>query len=385
MKNLKDIVYVGVDDTELDLFEGQYKVPEGMSYNSYVVLDDKIAVMDAVDKSKIAQWLGNVDAALGGREPDYLVISHMEPDHSAGIAAFAAKYPSVTVVGNAKMFEMFRNFYGCDLPNKLVVKEGDTLALGEHELTFVSAPMVHWPEVTVAYEKKEKVLFSADAFGKFGALANETDDWACEARRYYFNIVGKYGAQVQALLKKLAKFDIGTICPLHGPVLTGDLSSYLGLYDTWSSYRAESKGTFVAYAGVYGNTRQAALALAEELESRGEKTVVTDLARCDLAEALEDAFRYDKAVFAATTLDGGIFPVMEEFIRHLKAKNYQNRKVGIIENGSWAPMSGKLMRALLAEQKDVRIADTVITCRSGVPDNIREQCAALADELLAQD
>ena len=244
------------------------------------------------------------------------------------------------------MFEMFRNFYGCDLPNKLVVKEGDTLSLGEHELTFVSAPMVHWPEVTVAYEKKEKVLFSADAFGKFGALANETD---------------------------------------HGPVLTGDLSCYLGLYDTWSSYRAESKGTFVAYAGVYGNTRQAALALAEELESRGEKTVVTDLARCDLAEALEDAFRYDKAVFAATTLDGGIFPVMEEFIRHLKAKNYQNRKVGIIENGSWAPMSGKLMRALLAEQKDVRIADTVITCRSGVPDNIREQCAALADELLAQD
>ena len=385
MKNLKDIVYVGVDDTEIDLFEGQYKVPEGMSYNSYMVLDDKIAVMDAVDRSGIAQWLGNVDAALGGREPDYLVISHMEPDHSAGIAAFAAKYPSVTVVGNTKMFEMFRNFYGCDLPNKLVVQEGDTLALGEHELTFVSAPMVHWPEVTVAYEKKEKVLFSADAFGKFGALANETDDWACEARRYYFNIVGKYGAQVQALLKKLAKFDIGTICPLHGPVLTGDLSCYLGLYDTWSSYRAESKGTFVAYAGVYGNTRQAALALAEELESRGEKTVVTDLARCDLAEALEDAFRYDKAVFAATTLDGGIFPVMEEFIRHLKAKNYQNRKVGIIENGSWAPMSGKLMRALLAEQKDVRIADTVITCRSGVPDNIREQCAALADELLAQD
>lgn len=385
MKNLKDIVYVGVDDTEIDLFEGQYKVPEGMSYNSYVVLDDKIAVMDAVDRSGIAQWLGNVDAALCGREPDYLVISHMEPDHSAGIAAFAAKYPSVTVVGNAKMFEMFRNFYSCDLPNKLVVKEGDTLALGEHELAFVSAPMVHWPEVTVAYEKKEKVLFSADAFGKFGALANETDDWACEARRYYFNIVGKYGAQVQSLLKKLAKFDIGTICPLHGPVLTGDLSCYLGLYDTWSSYRAESKGTFVAYAGVYGNTRQAALALAEELESRGEKTVVTDLARCDLAEALEDAFRYDKAVFAATTLDGGIFPVMEEFIRHLKAKNYQNRKVGIIENGSWAPMSGKLMRALLAEQKDVRIADTVITCRSGVPDNIREQCAALADELLAQD
>ena len=383
MKKAKDIIYVGVDDTTLDLFEGQYVVPEGMSYNSYVIMDEKVAVMDAVDKAKIAEWLSNVEDALAGRQPDYLVISHMEPDHSAGIAAFAAKYPEVTVVGNAKIFDMFLNFYGAELPNKLLVKEGDKLSLGEHELTFYSAPMVHWPEVMVSYESKDKVLFSADAFGKFGALCNETDDWACEARRYYFNIVGKYGVQVQALLKKLAGLDIAVICPLHGPVLDGDLAPYLSLYDTWSKYEAESKGTFIAYAGVYGNTKEAAYALKEELESRGEKAVITDLARCDLAEALEDAFRYDKTVFAATTLDGGIFPVMEEFIRHLKAKNYQNRKVGIIENGSWAPMSGKLMRALLEEQKNVTVMPTVITCRSSVPANISELCAALADELLA--
>lgn len=383
MKKAKDIIYVGVDDTTLDLFEGQYVVPEGMSYNSYVIMDEKVAVMDAVDKAKIAEWLSNVEDALAGRQPDYLVISHMEPDHSAGVAAFAAKYPEVTVVGNAKMFDMFLNFYGAELPVKLLVKEGDKLSLGEHELTFYSAPMVHWPEVMVSYESKDKVLFSADAFGKFGALCNETDDWACEARRYYFNIVGKYGVQVQALLKKLAGLDIAVICPLHGPVLDGDLAPYLSLYDTWSKYEAESKGTFIAYAGVYGNTREAAYALKEELESRGEKAVITDLARCDLAEALEDAFRYDKTVFAATTLDGGIFPVMEEFIRHLKAKNYQNRKVGIIENGSWAPMSGKLMRALLEEQKNVTVMPTVITCRSSVPANISELCAALADELLA--
>ena len=383
MKKAKDIIYVGVDDTTLDLFEGQYVVPEGMSYNSYVIMDEKVAVMDAVDKAKIAEWLSNVEDALVGRQPDYLVISHMEPDHSAGVAAFAAKYPEVTVVGNAKIFDMFRNFYGAELPLKLLVKEGDKLSLGEHELTFYSAPMVHWPEVMVSYESKDKVLFSADAFGKFGALCNETDDWACEARRYYFNIVGKYGVQVQALLKKLAGLDIAVICPLHGPVLDDDLAPYLSLYDTWSKYEAESKGTFIAFAGVYGNTKEAAYALKEELESRGEKAVITDLARCDLAEALEDAFRYDKTVFAATTLDGGIFPVMEEFIRHLKAKNYQNRKVGIIENGSWAPMSGKLMRALLEEQKNVTVMPTVITCRSSVPANISELCAALADELLA--
>lgn len=384
MKKTKDIFYIGTDDTDIDLFEGQYVVPDGMSYNSYLIYDDKIAVMDTVDKAKIAEWLDNLDEALKGREPDYLVVSHMEPDHSAGIAAFAAKYPSATVVGNAKTFDMFRNFFGCDLPDKLVVKDGETLSLGNHELTFVFAPMVHWPEVMVSYEKTEKVLFAADAFGKFGALVNETDDWTCEARRYYFNIVGKYGAQVQALLKKLAPYDIEVICPLHGPVLEDNLGYYIGLYDTWSSYRAESEGTFIAYAGVYGNTKEAALALAAELESRGEKVVVTDLARSDMAEALEDAFRYDKTVFAATTLDGGIFPVMEEFIRHLKAKNFCNRKVGIIENGSWAPMSGKLMRALLETQKGIVFADTVITCRSAVPDNISCLCAKLADELLAK-
>lgn len=382
MKKFKDIVYIGVDDTELDLFEGQYVVPDGMSYNSYMIKDEKIAVMDAVDRAKIAEWLRNAEAALDGRTPDYLVISHMEPDHSAGIAAFAAKYPSVTVMGSAKALEMFRNFYGCELPSALVVKEGDKLSLGTHELTFVAAPMVHWPEVMVSYDSKDKVLFAADAFGKFGALCNETEDWACEARRYYFNIVGKYGVQVQALLKKLAAFDIAAICPLHGPVLDENLGYYLSLYDTWSSYKPESEGTFIAYACVYGNTKQAAYALKDELESRGEKVVITDLARCDLAEAVEDAFRYDKTVFAATTLDGGIFPVMEEFIRHLKAKNYQNRKVGIIENGSWAPMSGKLMRALLEEQKNVTVMPTVITCRSSVPADIHELCARLADELL---
>lgn len=384
MKTTKDIVYIGVDDTELDLFEGQYVVPDGMSYNSYVIFDDKIAVMDTVDKAKIAEWLEKLDDALKGREPDYLVVSHMEPDHSAGIAAFAAKYPSATVVGNTKTFDMFRNFFGCELPGTLTVKDGETLSLGTHELTFVFAPMVHWPEVMVSYEKKEKVLFAADAFGKFGALVNETDDWVCEARRYYFNIVGKYGVQVQALLRKLSAYDIRVICPLHGPVLEDNLAYYIGLYDTWSSYRAESEGTFIAYAGVYGNTKEAALALAAELESRGEKVVVTDLARSDMAEAVEDAFRYDKTVFAATTLDGGIFPVMEEFIRHLKAKNFCNRKVGIIENGSWAPMSGKLMRALLETQNGIVFADTVITCRSAVPDNIGTLCAKLADELLAK-
>lgn len=384
MKTTKDIVYIGVDDTELDLFEGQYVVPDGMSYNSYVIFDDKIAVMDTVDKAKIAEWLKKLDDALKGREPDYLVVSHMEPDHSAGIAAFAAKYPSATVVGNTKTFDMFRNFFGCELPGTLTVKDGETLSLGSHELAFVFAPMVHWPEVMVSYEKKEKVLFAADAFGKFGALVNETDDWVCEARRYYFNIVGKYGVQVQALLRKLSAYDIRVICPLHGPVLEDNLAYYIGLYDTWSSYRAESEGTFIAYAGVYGNTKEAALALAAELESRGEKVVVTDLARSDMAEAVEDAFRYDKTVFAATTLDGGIFPVMEEFIRHLKAKNFCNRKVGIIENGSWAPMSGKLMRTLLETQKGIVFADTVITCRSAVPDNIGALCAKLADELLAK-
>lgn len=378
-----DILYIGCDDLDLDLFEGQYVIPDGMSYNSYLIADDKIAVVDSVDKAKVQRWLDNLDDALRGRTPDYLVISHMEPDHSAGVAAFAAKYPEAAIVGNNKTFDMFRAYYGVDLPLKRVVKEGDTLILGKHELVFYTAPMVHWPEVMVTYDKTSKVLFSADAFGKFGALANDDDDWACEARRYYFNIVGKYGAQVQALLKKLAPLEISTICPLHGPVLDENLGYYVGLYNVWSSYAAETKGTFIAYASVYGNTARAAKLLSEELENRGEKVVLTDLARCDMAEAVEDAFRYDKLVIAAPTLDGGIFPAAEEFIRHIKAKNFQNRKVAFIENGSWAPMSAKLMRAALEEQKNITFAEHILTCRSSVPADAAETIAAMADELLA--
>ena len=383
MKNFKDIIYIGVDDLDVDLFEGQYTVPEGMAYNSYIILDEKTAVMDTVDKAKVDEWLAKLAAALDGKAPDYLVISHMEPDHSAGIARFCEKYPTATVVGSAKAFQMLRNFYGTTPSGTLAVKEGDTLSLGKHTLRFIAAPMIHWPEVMMSYEEKDKILFAADAFGKFGALCNETDDWTCEARRYYFNIVGKYGAQVQAVLKKLAGVELRAICPLHGPVLEENLGYYVDLYDKWSSYTPEDKGTLIAYAGVYGNTRAAALALAEELRRRGEKVSVMDLARSDMAEAVEDAFRYDKTVFAATTLDGGIFPVMEEFIRHLKAKNFQNRKVGIIENGSWAPMSGKLMRALLEEQKGITVMPTVITLLSSVPADFDKQASALADELLA--
>ena len=383
MKNFKDIIYIGVDDLGVDLFEGQYTVPEGMAYNSYIILDEKTAVMDTVDKAKVDEWLAKLAAALDGKAPDYLVISHMEPDHSAGIARFCEKYPTATVVGSAKAFQMLRNFYGTTPSGTLAVKEGDTLSLGAHTLRFIAAPMIHWPEVMMSYEEKDKILFAADAFGKFGALCNETDDWTCEARRYYFNIVGKYGAQVQAVLKKLAGVELRAICPLHGPVLEENLGYYVDLYDKWSSYTPEDKGTLIAYAGVYGNTRAAALALAEELRRRGEKVSVMDLARSDMAEAVEDAFRYDKTVFAATTLDGGIFPVMEEFIRHLKAKNFQNRKVGIIEKGSWAPMSGKLMRALLEEQKGITVMPTVITLLSSVPADFDKQASALADELLA--
>ncbi len=379
-----DILYIGCDDLDLDLFEGQYVIPDGVSYNSYLIADDKIAVVDSVDKAKVQRWLDNLDDALRGRTPDYLVISHMEPDHSAGVAAFAAKYPEAAIVGNNKTFDMFKAYYGVDLPLKRVVKEGDTLILGKHELVFYTAPMVHWPEVMVTYDKTSKVLFSADAFGKFGALANDDDDWACEARRYYFNIVGKYGAQVQALLKKLAPLEISTICPLHGPVLDENLGYYVGLYNVWSSYAAETKGTFIAYASVYGNTARAAKLLSDELENRGEKVVLTDLARCDMAEAVEDAFRYDKLVIAAPTLDGGIFPAAEEFIRHIKAKNFQNRKVAFIENGSWAPMSAKLMRAALEEQKNITFAEHTLTCRSSVPADAAETIAAMADELLAE-
>lgn len=382
MKIEKDIIYIGVNDRELDLFEGQYVIPDGVSYNSYVIKDDKIAVFDSVDKSKVDEWLRNLAVALDGAKPDFFVISHMEPDHSAGVEAFAAAYPDATFVGNSKTFDMCTRFFKTELKNKLVVKEGDTLSLGSHELTFYTAPMVHWPEVMVTFDKKDGVLFSADAFGKFGALDVEDDDWACEARRYYFNIVGKYGAQVQALLAKLGVLDIKIICPLHGPVLSENIGYYVGLYDTWSRYAAETEGTFVAFCSIYGNTAQAARKMIAELESRGEKVAASDLARCDIAEAVEDAFRYPRMIIAAPTLDGGIFPAAEEFISHIKAKGYRNRKVGFIENGSWAPVSARQMRALLEQQKDIVFADTVITCRTTLPDNIDALCKSLADEML---
>lgn len=382
MKKIKGLTYVGVDDLDIDLFEGQYVVPEGVSYNSYLLEDGKIAVFDAVDRHKIAQWLGNLEDALDGKTPDYLVVSHVEPDHSAGILAFAAKYPSATVVGNAKTFDMIKRFYG-ELPSKLVVRDGDRLSLGGRKLVFVATPMVHWPEVMMTYDTGEGILFSADAFGKFGALAHDDGDWTCEARRYYFNIVGKHGVQVQAALKKLAAFDIKAICPLHGPVLDENLSYYLGLYDTWSSYRAEEEGTFIAASSIFGNTLQAAKLLAEELESRGEKVSFSDLARSDMAENVEDTFRYDKLVIAAPTLDMGIFPVAHEFIQHLKAKNYKNRRIGFIENGTWAPVAAKLMRKELEGQSGMDFIDTVFTVPSAVPDNAREIVSKMADELLA--
>lgn len=337
MQITNEIKYVGVNDRTIDLFEGQYVVPNGVSYNSYVIMDDKIAVFDTVDKRKTEDWLSNVENVLGGKKPDYLVISHMEPDHSASIDAFLKKYPSVTVVGNEKTFNIAERFFGDIFKNKLVVKEGEELSLGKHNLKFVFAPMVHWPEVMFTYETTEKVLFSADAFGKFGAL-DVDEEWACEARRYYFNIVGKYGATVQSVLKKAAALDIKIICPLHGPVLNENLEYYIGKYNIWSSYQPEDKGVLIAYASIYGNTAKAAEQLAELLREKGEKVAVADLARCDMAEAIEDAFRYDRLVTASVTYDGGLFPAMESFLSHLKAKNYQNRTVAFIENGSWAPM-----------------------------------------------
>lgn len=383
MKKIKGLTYIGVDDLDLDLFEGQYVIPEGVSYNSYILEDEKIAVFDAVDKRKIAQWLKNLDDALGDKTPDYLVVSHVEPDHSAGIMAFAAKYPTATVVGNSKIFAMIKRFYGGEFPNKLEVKDGDRLSLGTRELVFAATPMVHWPEVMMTYDTGAGILFSADAFGKFGALATYDGDWTCEARRYYFNIVGKHGVQVQAALKKLSAFDVRVICPLHGPVLDENLGFYLGLYDTWSSYRPEEKGTFIAASSVYGNTMQAAKLLAEELESRGEKVSFADLARSDMAENVEDAFRYNKLVIAAPTLDMGIFPVAHEFILHLKAKNFKNRRVGFIENGTWAPVAAKLMRQELEGQSGMDFIPTVFTVPSSLPDNADEIVAAMADELLA--
>lgn len=381
MQITNEIKYVGVNDRTIDLFEGQYVVPNGVSYNSYVIIDDKIAVFDTVDKRKTEDWLSNVENVLGGKKPDYLVISHMEPDHSASIDAFLKKYPSVTVVGNEKTFNIAERFFGDIFQNKLVVKEGEELSLGKHNLKFVFAPMVHWPEVMFTYETTEKVLFSADAFGKFGAL-DVDEEWACEARRYYFNIVGKYGATVQSVLKKAAALDIKIICPLHGPVLNENLEYYIGKYNIWSSYQPEDKGVLIAYASIYGNTAKAAEQLAELLREKGEKVAVADLARCDMAEAIEDAFRYDRLVTASVTYDGGLFPAMESFLSHLKAKNYQNRTVAFIENGSWAPMSGKLMRGFFDGMKNITVIDKLVTVKSAVKDDTKEELKQLAAELV---
>ncbi len=376
------IKYVGVDDRQIDLFEGQYTVPNGMSYNSYVIIDDKIAVMDTVDVNFTEEWLDNIACVLGDRQPDYLVIHHMEPDHSANIMNFIGAYPEATVVASAKAFAMMKNFFGTDFAEKrIVVSEGDTLSLGEHELVFITAPMVHWPEVIVTYEKTEKVLSSADGFGKFGAL-DADEDWACEARRYYIGIVGKYGAQVQALLKKAAALDIKTICPLHGPILKENLGYYIGLYDTWSSYRAEEEGIVISYTSVYGNTKKAVMQLADMLKAKGcPKVVINDLARCDMAEAVEDAFRYSKMVLATTTYNGDVFPFMREFIHHLNERNYSNRTVGMIENGSWAPMAIKVMREMLSKSKNLTFAENNVKILSALSGDSRAQLEALADEL----
>lgn len=379
------IVYVGVDDTTLDLFESQYIVPKGVSYNSYVILDDKITIMDTVDKRATDEWFANVEKALGGKQPAYLVVSHLEPDHAANIQKVAETYPEMKIIGNAKTFGMMPQFFNLDLTDrKIEVKEGDTISLGSHTLQFFMAPMVHWPEVMVTYEQSEKILFSADGFGKFGALSIE-DDWACEARRYYFNIVGKYGAQVQALLKKAATLDISMICPLHGPILKEDLAYYIDKYNTWSSYEPEDEGVLVAYASIHGNTAEAAKKLGEILEQKGaKKVVVSDLAREDMAEVIEDAFRYDKIVVAASTYDGGIFPVMEDFLHHLKSKNYQKRTVGIMENGSWAPVAGKQMKAIVEGLKNITICDEMVTIKSTMNKDTIAAMEKLADEILAK-
>ncbi|MCI9427181.1 MAG: FprA family A-type flavoprotein [Eubacterium sp.] len=383
MEITNDIKYVGVNDHEIDLFEGQYIVENGMAYNSYVILDEKIAVMDTVDANFKEEWLKNLASALSGKTPDYLIVQHMEPDHSANIAAFMETYPSAKIVASAKAFTMIKQFFGTDYPDRqMVVKEGDTLSLGKHELSFVAAPMVHWPEVIVTYDAHDKVLFSADGFGKFGALDVE-EDWACEARRYYIGIVGKYGAQVQTLLKKASALDIQTICPLHGPILTENLDYYLGLYNTWSSYAVETEGVVIAYTSVYGNTKKAAELLAETLEALGcPKVAISDLARCDMAEAVEDAFRYGKLVLASPTYNGDVFPFMREFIHNLTERNYQKRTVALIENGSWAPTAVKTMQKMLEGCKDLTFANTNVKIMSALNDDSIAQIKALAKELI---
>ena len=378
----KDIRYIGVNDHQVDLFEGQYVVPNGMSYNSYAIMDEKIAIMDTVDQNFTEQWLNNIETVLEGRKPDYLVVHHMEPDHSANIHKFLTAYPEAVVVSSAKAFTMMQQFFGTDYADRrIVVGEGSTLCLGKHTLTFVTAPMVHWPEVIVSYDSCDKVLFSADGFGKFGAL-DADEDWACEARRYYIGIVGKYGAQTQALLKKAAGLDIAIICPLHGPVLTENLGYYINLYDIWSSYRAEDEGVLIAYTSVYGHTKAAVELLAKALEEKGcPKVTVADLARDDMAKAVEDAFRYSKLVLATTTYNGDVFPFMKEFVHHLTERNYQNRTVAFMENGSWAPVAGKVMAKMLESSKNLTYAENNVKIFSALSDESRAQIEALAEEL----
>ena len=382
MKITNDIKYIGVYDHDIDLFEGQYIVPNGMAYNSYAIIDEKIAVMDSVDASFGDEWLSNIEKALDGRRPDYLIVQHMEPDHSANITSFVKAYPEAKIVSSAQAFKMMKNFFGTDFAEKqIVVRGGDTLSLGNHELTFVTAPMVLWPEVIVPYDSTDKVLFSADGFGKFGALDAE-EDWACEARRYYIGIVGKYGVQVQNLLKKAAELDIQIICPLHGPVLSENLGYYINLYDTWSSYRPEDEGIVIAYTSVYGNTKKAVMLLAEKLKENGcPKVTVNDLARCDMAEAVEDAFRYSKLVLATTTYNGEIFPFMREFINHLTERNFSNRTVAFIENGSWSPLAAKTMREMLENSKSLTFAETSVKILSALSEESSSQLDELAAEL----
>lgn len=375
----ESIKYVGVNDKTIDLFEGQYVVPNGIAYNSYALIDEKITVFDTVDKRKSEEWLDNVEIALGGRVPDYLVISHMEPDHSSSLKLFLDKYKTVTVIGNAKTFNIAERFFGNIIGQKLVVKDGDELTTGKHTLRFITAPMVHWPEVMFTYDKTDKVLFSADAFGKFGSLDTD-EDWTCEARRYYFNIVGKYGTTVQSALKKVATLDVKIVCPLHGPVLSENLGYYLGKYNVWSSYVPEDKGVFIAYSSIYGNTEEAAKRLEYALKQKGERVSIADLARDDTAEALEDAFRYDRLVVASVTYDGGLFPATEAFINRLKSKNYQSRKVAFIENGSWAPLAAKLMRAQFEAMQNITFAEKTVTVNSAVD----AQCESDIEELAAE-
>lgn len=379
----KDIIYIGADDRDIDLFEGQYHVPSGISYNSYVIMDEKIAVMDTVDKRRTEEFLRNLEKALGGRKPDYLVVNHVEPDHAASVGALAEKYPDIKIVGNQNTFRFLANYFEkLDFSGALTVKDGDSLELGRHTLTFVMAPMVHWPEVMVAYDSFDKVLFSADGLGKFGAL-DADEDWDCEARRYYFNIVGKYGPQVQALLKKAAALDIETVCPLHGPVLKGEaLAHALELYDIWSSYRPESEGVFIPYASLHGNTAAAARKIAAMVEAKGQKAVLTDLARCDMSEALEDAFRYGRLVLCASSYNAGLMPFMEDFLHHLAAKAYQKRKIALVENGTWAPSAAKTMKEIIGGFKDIELVEPHVTLRGPMKESDEAAIEALVSEIL---